>query len=76
MGQFTLTARDLEMELWLRKRERDELIWTTRDGTKIPLRKMTDEHIKNCLNCMERANAYEEAYFTFMGEHEDAGDRL
>ena len=55
MAQFTLTRHDLERELWLRKRERDELVWTTKSGEQIPLRNMTDEHIKNALKCMERS---------------------
>lgn len=39
---------DLQLELWLRKR--DSLYWETRDGKQIPLKQMSTEHIVNALN--------------------------
>lgn len=33
--------------------------WTTRDGKKIKLSKMTTEHIKNCIKLMERTDTPE-----------------
>jgi hypothetical protein len=43
---------DLEKELWLRQRE--ELIWETKDGTQIPLKEMSTEHIVNAINYFNR----------------------
>jgi len=40
---------DIERELWLRRRNADELIWTTKDGQSIPIREMTTQHLENCL---------------------------
>ena len=73
---FTLSEHDLERELWLRKRERGELVWTTKDGKNIPLKDMTTEHSENCLTCMSKAREYEDAAWDFYLENEEAGDRL
>ena len=48
------TLNDLELELWLRQRERKEIIWITKQGIQIPINDMTDEHIINAINCMIR----------------------
>lgn len=42
------TLSDLQLELWLRKR--DSLYWETREGKQIPLKQMSTEHIVNALN--------------------------
>ena len=47
---------DLERELWLRQRE--EMVWETKDGKQIPLKEMSTEHIINAINYFERV--YEE----------------
>ena len=69
----TLTAEDLERELWLRKRNSGELAWTTKEGKTIPLKEMTDKHIENCLQMMERIDTLNEAAAEFMAE--DWGNR-
>lgn len=73
MAQFTLTRHDLEMELWLRERMRDELVWTTRSGERISLRDMSDEHIKNALRYMENMETLMDARCSM--EAENIGDR-
>lgn len=47
---------DLKKELWLRQRE--NLVWETKDGKLIPLKEMTTEHIVNAVNYFDRV--YEE----------------
>lgn len=47
------TIQDLELELWLRRRNVGELKWQMRDGKKIPLRDMTTEHIENAIKHFE-----------------------
>lgn len=39
-------------------------IWVQRDGTHIPIKKMQDSHIKNCIRMLERGepNALKEVY--------------
>lgn len=49
---------DLEKELWLRQRE--EMVWETRDGKQIPLKEMTTDHIINAINYFERVNEVRE----------------
>ena len=34
------TLNDLELELWLRQRERKEIIWITKQGAQIPINDM------------------------------------
>ena len=34
-------------------------IWTTKDGTKIPVRDMTDSHIQNTINLIKRMDKYD-----------------
>lgn len=48
------TIKDLELELWLRKRERGEIVWTTKSGAEIPINEMSDTHIKNAIKKNEK----------------------
>ena len=43
------TLEDLELELWLRQRERKQLLWKTKDGKSIPIDEMTDKHLINAI---------------------------
>jgi len=49
------TIEDLEKELWLRQRE--ELVWETKDGNLIPLKEMSTSHIINAINYFDRINS-------------------
>lgn len=40
---------DLKLELWLRQRNRGEIIWDTKDGKEIPIGEMSDEHLINAI---------------------------
>lgn len=48
------TLDDLELELWLRQREKKEIVWVTKQGMQIPINDMTDDHIINAINCIIR----------------------
>lgn len=48
------TLDDLKLELWLRQREKKEIVWVTKQGIQIPINNMTDEHIINAINCIIR----------------------
>ena len=45
---------DLRLELWLRRRNANEIVWTTKSGEKIPINQMTNEHIINAIALAER----------------------
>ena len=40
---------DLELELWLRQRNNNSIVWTTKQGDNIPINQMTDEHLINAI---------------------------
>lgn len=50
----TAGLSDLFTELWLRNRNNGNLIWRTRDGKEIPIKDMTDEHLLNTINMLEK----------------------
>ena len=43
------TRTDLVKELWLRERNSGALVWVTASGEKIPVKDMTDSHLKNAI---------------------------
>lgn len=46
------TVDDLRKELWLKNREK--LVWETKDGQLIPLTLMSEEHLENAINYFDR----------------------
>lgn len=49
------TQEDLSLEIWLRRRERGDIIWRTREGNEIAIKDMTDKHLTNAFNACVRA---------------------
>ena len=45
---------DLRLELWLRRRDANEIVWTTKGGEKIPINQMSEEHLINAIALAER----------------------
>ena len=45
---------DLLKEQWLRNRNSGNLTWTTRNGKVIPIKDMSDNHLKNTINMIIR----------------------
>ena len=57
---------DLKLELWLRQREADNILWETKNGDKLSIRKMSYTHLVNAIK-FERQSAYEEECWEALG---------
>lgn len=54
------SLKDLEKEVWLRKRNNGDLKWTTRDGMEISIKDMSDTHLVNTILMLYRNEAEQE----------------
>ena len=61
------TYSDLKLELWLRQREADNILWETKSGDKLSIRKMSDSHLINAIKFLERQSDYEEECWEALG---------
>lgn len=59
------TIQDLNLELWLRRRERNEIVWQTKEGKRIPIQELSDIHIVNILNHLSK----KEEEFEHIGDY-------
>ena len=54
------TRDDLVKELWLRERNSGALVWVTASGEKVPVKDMTDSHLKNAIRKMSEIEEFNE----------------
>lgn len=50
---------DLQLERWLRARNNGNIVWTTKEGNQVPIKDMTDTHLVNTINMLERKSVEE-----------------
>lgn len=55
------TYQDLLLEKWLRQRDSEEIFWKTKNGDKIPIKRLSDYHLDNIINLFNKAS--EKEYF-------------
>lgn len=76
---MTADIEDLKLELWLRKRNAGEIIWTTKNKQSISIKDMSDKHLVNTIAFLEKKEELQEIENDFMFniyKHEDYGDRV
>ena len=44
------SLKDLEMEMFLRMRDKGLIVWETKDGKKIPINELSDSHLTNIIS--------------------------
>jgi len=66
---------DLLLERFLRLRESGDLVWTTREGKRVPVKEMTDKHLQNTINMLLRQKEEEDFLLDHIGDYDPNEER-
>ncbi len=65
------TLSDLLLEKWFRDRESEKIVWETKNGDKIRIKRISDSHLINIINYIRKKedeqSEVEEAYYEGLG---------
>lgn len=59
----TADIEDIRLEMWLRERERGEILWKTKSGDEISIKDLSDKHLENILKMVERSAVSDDVYY-------------
>ena len=72
MGKLA-SLKDLEKELWLRQRFKDNIVWVTKEGKEVPINSMSDSNLINTINMLRRKEEEQKEidfiYFDYIEEN-------
>lgn len=54
MQKTIATYEELIIERFLRRREQGLIVWRTRDNTEIAINRMSDQHLENLINYLDK----------------------
>ena len=57
------TLKDLQLELWLRQRNKGNIKWITKTGELTPINEMSDSHLINTINMLHKKEELEEELY-------------
>lgn len=65
---------DIQLEMWLRRRNKGEIVWITKDKKQIPIKDLSDDHLQNIYNMMLKKEDFDHEEYRYLQYCEDHDD--